>query len=136
MPEPLNVIPHIPWPAPQSWLYMGLILINISSDWIGQPATSPRHTKALKNKTKQKYYYLCLSAGHTWPHTAAYTVGLMQTISKIQSIWWLQFSLRGFICRSIGLLQWTVTRDGAGCHLAFHNLSRNHPATVCYNFID
>ena len=29
---------------------------------------------------------------------------LMQTILKIQSICWLHFSLRGFICNSIGVL--------------------------------
>ena len=52
----------------------------------------------------------------------------MQTILKIQSICWLHFSLRGFICNSIGRVVW----EGAGCHLAFQILSSSHNSQLIF----
>ena len=73
MPEPLNVIPRIPWPAPQSWLYMGLILINISGDWIGQPA--PQKLQ----KIKQNGIIIC-NAGRVRELSLGDTINLVASI--------------------------------------------------------
>ena len=59
----------------RSILYLGLILINICGDWIGQPVTSQS-----RRKIKQNGIIICIDI-----HSGL-VGGRMRTISKIQSI--------------------------------------------------
>ena len=60
--DPLKPTPWSPlaWPVRQSILYMGLILINIFGDWIGQPA--PQKLQ----KIKQNGIIICNAGRELW----------------------------------------------------------------------